>query len=139
MITVREADWTTEEQALIAVREEVFVVEQNVPVEIEIDGEDPSCRHVAALDGERFIGTARLMPDGRIGRVAVLKEYRRKGVGSQLINALLEMARSSGCTESYLHGQMDSIAFYEQLGFVAEGGIFYEADIPHRTMRKPLA
>lgn len=134
--TVRAADWPAEESLIRAIRRKVFIEEQHVSEEEEWDGRDAQCRHVLALSGTgAVIGTGRVMPDGKIGRVAVLAEWRGQGVGEALMHELIRMARDSGLDECYLHAQTYALPFYEKLGFVAEGGEFMDANIPHRAMR----
>lgn len=133
---VRLVDWREAEARLSRIRTTVFVGEQNVPPEIEIDGRDPDCAHVVAetAAGEA-IGTGRLMPDGRIGRMAVLAAWRGKGVGAAMLDALMDEARRRGFREVHLHAQSHAKAFYERHGFVAEGEEYLEAGIPHVGMR----
>tara|TARA_R110002096_G_scaffold71295_13_gene170439 strand:+ start:879 stop:1316 length:438 start_codon:yes stop_codon:yes gene_type:complete len=133
------ATWNDHSELLLKVRRTVFIEEQNVPAEIEIDEFDPISRHLIAISapGEP-IGTARLLPDGKIGRVAVLKEWRRQGVGRQLMSVLIETAQADGHQEIQLHAQLSSLAFYEDLGFAAIGPEFAEAGISHREMRLHL-
>jgi predicted GNAT family N-acyltransferase len=133
-VLIRLAHWETDGAALLSIRRFVFVIEQSVPEELEVDGEDPACHHVVAEAGGRAVGTARMMDDGHIGRVAVLREYRSTGIGTGLMRALLAHGQSLGLTRYYLHGQVSALAFYENLGFVAEGTVFEEAGIPHRCM-----
>jgi predicted GNAT family N-acyltransferase len=133
--TIREVRWREARAVLAAIREEVFVREQKVPEELEWDGLDDDCVHVLAqtLEG-RPIGTARLLPDGHIGRMAVVKEWRRRGVGSALLNELLERAKSRGLPEVRLNAQVSARGFYLKHGFVAVGGEFLDAGIPHVEM-----
>ena len=115
----------------------MFIEEQNVPESLEIDGLDGDCTHALAFDETgNPIGTARLMPQGRIGRVAVLAPWRKRGVGAALMRVLLEEADRRGFEEIELHAQSWTIGFYESLGFVAEGDEFLEAEIPHRHMKR---
>jgi predicted GNAT family N-acyltransferase len=137
---VEPADYTADFQDLRAVREPVFVVEQNVPLELEWDELDPKCRHVLARDDEhRPIGTGRLTPEHKIGRMAVLREWRGRGVGEALLLALIEQARELGLPEVSLNAQVDAIGFYEKFGFQPYGERFEEAGIQHQAMRKTLA
>ena len=140
---VEPADWTTDFDALRAVREQVFVIEQQVPEEEELDAYDPRARHVIARDAmDRPIGTGRLTPERKIGRMAVLSEWRGRGVGEALLNALLDQARALSYPSVELNAQIHAIAFYEKFGFTAFGDEFMECDIAHRAMRleiKPLA
>src|SRR5688572_32295927 len=110
--TVRTVDWHTGKEALRAIRTRVFVEEQRVPEELEWDGEDERSRHVLvyATDGTP-VGTARLLHDGRIGRMAVLKEWRGKGAGSVLMKHLLTLASKMGFDEVKLHAQTHAAGF----------------------------
>ena len=137
---VEPADYKVDFQDLRSVREPVFVVEQQVPLELEWDELDPHCRHVIARDdAHRPIGTGRLTPEHKIGRMAVLKEWRGRGVGEALLLALIEQARELGLPEVSLHAQVDAIGFYEKFGFVPYGERFEEAGIQHQSMRLALA
>ena len=134
--TVKIVPWDSHRDKLSGIRETVFVIEQNVPPELEIDDLDSSCVHALAQDADgNSIGTARLLPDGKIGRVAVLIEWRKLGVGRELMRLLMDHARERGDNEILLHAQTSTVGFYESLGFEVEGEEFMEADIPHRTMR----
>lgn len=120
-------------------RETVFVLEQNVPAALEWDGSDPACHHVIARDDAGApIGTGRLTPDHRIGRMAVLHEWRGRGVGDALLRALLEQARALGWPRVSLHAQVSAEGFYARHGFVPLGGRFSEAGIEHQAMQRAL-
>ncbi len=137
---VEPADWTTDNAALRAVRDAVFIDEQKVPIEDEIDAQDPLSRHVIARDADNApIGTGRLSPERLIGRMAVLREWRGRGVGEALLQALLDQARALGYPAVELHAQSHAIAFYEKFGFAAYGDEFDECGILHRMMRIELA
>ena len=133
-IETRVASWERDADALRRVRHEVFVIEQNVAPDLEWDGEDASCRHAVALIDGRCVGTGRLSPGGKIGRMAVLREARGLGVGSAILGRLVDMALDAGMDRVYLHAQVHALDFYARHGFVAEGPEFDEADIPHRLM-----
>ena len=136
---VHLADWHADHDALRAVRDPVFLEEQRVPPEIESDALDPDCRHVLARDDAgRPIGTARLAPDGRIGRMAVLSDWRGRGVGAAMLHTLLDLARDLRHASVELHAQVDAIGFYQRHGFIAAGEEFIEAGIRHRHMRLAL-
>jgi predicted GNAT family N-acyltransferase len=136
---VEPADYTVDFADLRAVREPVFVIEQQVPIEEEWDALDPQCRHVIARDSaNRPVGTGRLTPERKIGRMAVLAEWRGKGVGDALLEALLDEARSLGWPEVSLNSQTHAMPFYARHGFEPFGDEFMEAGIPHRKMRKAL-
>jgi predicted GNAT family N-acyltransferase len=136
---VRIVEWRDAASDLMLVRTTVFVDEQSVPVEIERDGRDGACVHALAESPEgEAIGAGRLMPDGRIGRMAVLAAWRGKGVGGAMLAALMDEARRRGHRETYLHSQSPAKAFYERYGFVVEGAEYFEAGIPHVGMRAKL-
>jgi predicted GNAT family N-acyltransferase len=137
---VEPADYVVDFADLRAVREQVFVLEQKVPLELEWDELDPKCRHVIARDaGNQPIGTGRLTPEHTIGRMAVLPAWRGKGVGAALLQTLLERAQDLGWTEVSLHAQVSAIGFYRRHGFTEVGEVYEEAGIPHRTMTRSLA
>ena len=145
LFSVRRAEWTTHGALLAAIRREVFVVEQQVPEAEEWDGMDASSGHVIALAADgTAIGTGRLLPDGshirhaRIGRMAVLKEWRGRGVGRALLGELIAMAREGGFAEAHLHAQTHALAFYRKHGYTPVGEEFMEAGIPHYEMRLRL-
>ena len=125
-----------------AIRREVFVEEQGVPLDEEMDAHDAACRHFLALAAGEAVGTARLRETeaGRVKaeRVAVRRSARRSGIGRALMRALEDAARARGHREIVLNAQVPVIAFYERLGYRVEGPEFLEAGIPHRAMRKPL-
>jgi predicted GNAT family N-acyltransferase len=136
---IRHAQWESDQAALRRVRELVFVREQNVPLDLEWDGIDPDCEHVLAEDTQGVaVGTGRLLPDGHIGRMAVLQNWRHRGVGSALLQRLIEIAAARGAREVILNAQTTALAFYERHGFTAEGEEFLDAGIVHRRMRKSL-
>jgi predicted GNAT family N-acyltransferase len=136
---VEPADYHTDFDDLRAVREAVFIHEQNIPEEIEFDGVDPNCHHFVARDNQhQAIGTGRLTADGKIGRVAVLQTWRGQGIGKALMLALIDKARKLGWTEVTLNSQANVSGFYEKLGFAKVGNIFMEANIPHQIMQLQL-
>lgn len=125
--------------ALQAVRETVFVLEQHVPPELERDDEDPRSVHVLARASDGTpVGTGRITPDGRIGRMAVLHDWRGRGVGTILLTRLLDEARARRLAAVVLHAQHSAIPFYARHGFAAEGAEFEEAGITHVVMRRAL-
>lgn len=136
---IRAAHWTRDGAQLRAVRESVFVREQNVPLDLEWDGMDETCIHCLALTADATaIGTARLLPDGHIGRMAVLPTWRRRGVGSAMLRWLMGRARSDGFTYVRLNAQVHALEFYRRHGFEVEGEVFMEAGIAHRAMVRAL-
>ena len=127
------------EPLLRAVREAVFMREQGVSAELEWDGLDEGCRHALALSAEgSAIGCGRITPDAHIGRMAVLPEWRGKKVGAALLQALLDEARRLGYTEVELGAQIHAVPFYSRFGFVEEGEVFTDANMPHCKMRLRL-
>jgi predicted GNAT family N-acyltransferase len=129
----------------IALREQVFVREQGVPVEEEVDGRDDEALHLVALEpaaGEPVIGTLRLLFDGevaKVGRVAVAAGWRRRGVATRMLEEAVAEARRHGSASARLAAQTDAVAVYEGVGFVVESDVFEEAGIPHVWMGRPLA
>ena len=137
-IAIRVADWHADREILRAIREEVFVREQSVPADMEWDEFDAHSRHVLAVANGVSVGTGRLLPDGHIGRLAVLRKWRRKGVGSALLMGLLDEARRRGLSRVLLNAQIQALPFYLRHGFHAEGEDFLDAGIAHRRMGRDL-
>lgn len=136
---VREVPWQAAAETLRAIRRQVFVEEQGVPEELEWDGLDPDCRHVLAVDANgEALGTGRLLPDGHIGRMAVLQPWRRAGVGTALLDRLVRMADARGDRVLELSAQCYVIGFYRRGGFETLGSRYLEAGIPHVRMRRRL-
>lgn len=134
---VEAGDWTVLGAEAGPVREAVFVREQGVPLEMEYDEADPVSLHVLARGpaGEA-IGTARLLPDGHVGRLAVLAAWRGKGVGAALLRRLIDVARERNLDRLALHAQTSAMGFYRKFGFGEEGAEFLEAGIPHVLMTR---
>ncbi|MCW5606241.1 MAG: GNAT family N-acetyltransferase [Burkholderiales bacterium] len=136
---IRPVNWQATRDQLDAIRRNVFIEEQNVPEELEWDGLDERSYHVLALSGEgEPIGTGRLLLDGHIGRMAVLRPWRRQGVGSAILRALLVLAQKEGHDTVRLNAQVQAIGFYEKHGFKPLGKPFMDAGIPHRAMKIEL-
>jgi predicted GNAT family N-acyltransferase len=137
--TVRLCRWTDATEALRRIRYEVFVTEQRVPEVLEWDDADAVSMHALASDGAGApIGCARLLLDGHIGRVAVVRDWRERGVGTALMRELIDAARSRGDPEVIVNAQVTAIPFYARHGFVATGDVFEEAGIDHRVMTRAL-
>ena len=137
--TIRETTWQAAGEQLRAIREAVFMREQGVPEDLEWDGLDAHCIHLLAESEEgESIGTVRLLADGHIGRMAVLREWRNKGVGTALLRRIIEIARKSGVQRVVLNAQTAAIGFYERAGFTASGDEFMDAGIPHYRMELAL-
>lgn len=127
--------WSDRRADLFAVRHKVFVQEQKVPDELEIDELDPLARHWLAISPSgKPIATIRLTSESHIGRMAVLPHWRGIGVGKALLKAAIDAARRSGSAIIQLNAQVQAIGFYESLGFSAAGPIFEDAGIPHTAM-----
>ncbi|MGH8703839.1 MAG: GNAT family N-acetyltransferase [Burkholderiales bacterium] len=139
MIRIELLSWEKARAEATRIRYTVFVAEQRVPAEIEMDENDAHCVHAMAYseDGSA-VGTGRLLPDGHIGRMAVLRDWRRQGVGSAILEALMQAAASRGDACVVLSAQTHAQAFYARHGFVPHGGVFEEAGIPHQEMRRGL-
>ena len=137
--SIHETDWAHDAADLSAVRRVVFIDEQNVPEALEWDEYDAVSTHllVRASDGVP-IGCARLLPDGHIGRMAVLPVWRGHGVGRALLEAALKMAQGHGHRAVKLSAQTHAAGFYAAAGFVVEGAGYEEAGIPHLAMSKTL-
>jgi predicted GNAT family N-acyltransferase len=121
------------------IRATVFVDEQKVPAELELDAWDPQCLHAVAFDGAgHALGTGRLLPDGHIGRMAVLQAARGTGVGSALLVALMEAARLRGHGAAVLSAQTHAVPFYRRHGYEVIGGEYLDCNIPHVDMRRSL-
>lgn len=137
---VEPATWPADMAELRSVRTEVFVEEQAVPEEEEWDDLDELSQHVIArsVDGQP-IGTGRLTPNGSIGRMAVVRDWRGKGVGASVLRTLIELARERHLTRIDMHAQTHAIAFYEAAGFIIHGEEFDECGIAHRNMSLELA
>ncbi len=139
MIRIELMDWEKAQPIAGPIRFAIFVGEQNVPPGIELDDLDAKCMHAVAFDPEgKAIGTGRLLPEGKIGRMAVVKEWRRQGVGAELLEALVAEAARRGHAEVVLSAQLQAAEFYREHGFTAEGKVYQDAGILHQDMRKVL-
>jgi predicted GNAT family N-acyltransferase len=137
--TIRYGDWSALRADAQAVRLEVFVEEQGVPAELEMDDNDAACLHAVAYDAAGTpVGTGRLLPDGHIGRMAVRKSVRGTGIGSALLRGLMDQARARGHAEVVLSAQTHAAPFYLAHGFAQAGDEFYEAGIAHVEMCRAL-
>lgn len=123
----------------LRVRRTVFIDEQGVAEEIEMDGRDRECVHAVLYSFGEPVACGRLVPIGKLSRIAVLRSRRRLGYGRKIVSALEAEAREQGLAEVALHAQRDSIPFYRELGYHPIGDIFEEAGIPHRSMAKQLS
>ncbi|WP_116364293.1 GNAT family N-acetyltransferase [Parahaliea mediterranea] len=137
-VTLEVVSWNDASEALSALRRTVFIEEQGVPRDIEWDGRDADSRHVLALRNGQPVGCGRLMPDGKIGRMAVLASERGHGIGAAVLARLIELAREVGFDRVYVHAQQHAAPFYSRAGFSPRGATFEEAGIPHTTMHLAL-
>jgi predicted GNAT family N-acyltransferase len=139
MARVELMSWEQAQPTAGPLRFAIFVGEQNVPPGIELDDLDAQCVHAVAFDVDgKPIGTGRLLPDGHIGRMAVVKEWRRRGIGAEILQGLIGEARKRGHKEVIVSAQLQAAEFYREQGFTAEGKVYPEAGILHQKMRKPL-
>jgi predicted GNAT family N-acyltransferase len=120
------------------IRFTVFVEEQGVPREIELDEYDPVSIHVVAFEDQEPVATGRLLPDGHIGRMAVLKAWRGRGIGGAILKALIKVARQNGHADVALSAQVHAVPFYRAHGFIPEGDEYLEAGIRHQAMKQRL-
>jgi len=128
------ASWNEDRDELIQLRTRVFVEEQKVPSSLEMDGRDAESAHVKALIDDDIIGTGRLLPNGFIGRMCVLREYRNRGIGTMMLKNLVQQAAERGHQNVSLNSQSYVIPFYQKFGFTADSEEFIEAGILHRRM-----
>ncbi len=131
-------DFNKERDELFSIREEVFIIEQSVPKELEMDENDPLSIHVLIRDDNRGVATGRMMSDGHIGRVAVRKIYRGLGYGREVVKKLICHAEEKKLESVYLGSQLTAVGFYVTLGFESYGEVFLDAGIKHIMMRKSL-
>ena len=140
-IQVRRIESKADLDRAFEIRRVVFLVEQQVPPDLEYDADDQQAIHVLASAADEAVGTGRIVfhPDhARVGRMAVLADHRNRGVGRAILEELLRAARERGARRIVLHAQVQAIGFYESLGFSPFGDVFDEAGIPHRLMDRKL-
>jgi ElaA protein len=140
---ITRATWAQDRVQIQRVRRTVFIEEQRIDERDEWDDLDARSAHVLVFDATASanrdaVGTGRLEPTGKIGRVAVLPQYRGSGAGVAVMRRLLDLAAGQGFTEVYLNAQMSAAGFYERLGFRADGPEFDEVGIPHQRMRRAV-
>ena len=140
-VTVSEIKDRAQMEQAWALRRIVFIEEQHVPEEIELDADDAHAFHAIALDGGRPVGCGRMVAEGdhvKIGRMAVLRELRGLGIGRRVIEFLMEAARKQGYRKAILHAQITAEGFYLKNGYIPKGEVFEEAGIAHRLMEREL-
>ena len=143
-VAIRWSAGPTDARGALEVREQVFCREQGVPRAEEVDGLDQDALHLVALapGGARVIGTLRLLVSAeaaKIGRVAVERQWRGRGIASQMLELALARARELGCLEVRLASQLEATGLYERAGFTVQSETFEEAGIPHVWMARPIA
>ena len=133
--TVSLVSWHDGEPLLKSIREAVFIREQGVPAKLEWDGLDESCRHALALshNGDA-IGCGRMLANGHIGRIAVLPPWRKRKVGTAIMEALLDYARAHDYKQVDVDAQTYALPFYRGFDFVEQGKVFQDAGLPHIKM-----
>ncbi len=134
--TIAIVSFSDRQAEITSVRRAVFVEEQNVPESIDFDGSDTDFIHVLATDKNgRPVGTARINRKGKIGRMAVLKNYRWRGIGRKMIQELMDYGRKNSITDFHLSSQVTAVGFYKKMGFEPYGEEFLEAGITHINMK----
>jgi len=137
-MNIRICTYTEAKKLIRQVRNDVFVEEQGVAREEEFDEDDDKCVHAIASNDGLPIATGRLRRDGRIGRIAVVREARGTGIGKRIMCALEKHARDSGIDHLWAHAQVHALGFYERLGYFVSGEVFMEEGIPHRHIEKEI-
>jgi predicted GNAT family N-acyltransferase len=135
---VLQVTWKSHAPQLTPIRQEVFVEEQEVDPAFEWDEIDAVAVHLLALSGDQPIGCARIIDFKKIGRMAVVKAWRGRGVGQALLNKAVAICQAQGSQVVKLTAQTHAITFYEQAGFVATSGVYQDANIPHVDMQLQL-
>lgn len=138
--TIQQAYWETDQEQLTEIRNTVFIQEQRVPADLEMDGHDNECLHVKAInsDGD-VVGTGRLLPNNYIGRMCVLQKYRNMGIGGSMLNYFIDYARDNNIRKLMLNAQLSALSFYQNFGFIIDSDVFLEADIEHVHMTLSIA
>jgi len=135
MIRIEIVKWCDKEALIRPIREAVFIEEQHVPIELEWDGLDELCTQLLALDGDEAVGTARMTAEGKVGRMAVLSDYRGGGVGKSLLSMAIQIAKKADLPHVVLDAQVSAIPFYQSSGFEVVSQPFMDAGIEHRKMK----
>lgn len=140
-LVIRKTETKKEYFNALDIRKIVFIDEQNVPIELEIDEYDKCATHFIVINDDEIVGTARLVisdKNGKIGRMCILKEYRNKGIGSKLLSVIIEDSKRNNIDYLYLNAQINAMQFYEKNGFIVDGQEFMDAGIPHKQMVRVL-
>lgn len=134
-IIIKTADFNNHFSEIEKIRTVVFIKEQNVPVELEWDEFDNDSTHIIAYYDNKPVGTARLLNDGHIGRMAVLKPYRNRNIGQNMLKYLIEIAQKKSINKIELSAQEHAVEFYKKYGFSVTGNVYLDAGIPHYNMK----
>ena len=132
--TIKQTSFNDAMAAIKYIRDEVFIKEQHVPVELEWDGLDEKAVQLLATDKGQPVATSRMLEDGHIGRMAVMPTYRNQGIGSQMLHKLIEIAKHNGLGKVFLSAQVEAIDFYQKYGFTVDSEAYMDAGIPHKDM-----
>ena len=125
--------------AIKSIRQQVFIEEQQVPVELEWDGLDDDAVQLLVTKNGKPVATSRMLSDGHIGRMAVMADYRHQGLGSQMLLKLIEIAKQNGLSRVFLSAQVEAIDFYQKYGFTVDSETYMDAGIPHKDMSLNLS
>ncbi len=134
-IKINTVDFNQNFAEIKKIRTDVFIKEQNVPIELEWDEFDNDSIHILAYYDNKAVATARLLPDGHIGRMSVLKAYRHRSIGKQMLRFLIDVAEKSTINKICLSAQEQAVGFYEKYGFTIISDIYLDAGIPHYDMQ----
>lgn len=133
-ICIKVVDFNNSFSEIEKIRQTVFIEEQNIPIELEWDQFDAESIHILAYYNDVAVATARLLPDGHIGRMAVLKQFRQQRIGQSMITYLINLAQSKSIYKIQLSAQEHAVEFYKKQGFSVTSDVYLDADIPHYDM-----
>lgn len=133
-IIIKTVDFNNSFSEIKAIRTSVFIKEQHVPVELEWDEFDNDSTHILAYYNNKAVGTARLLNDGHIGRMAVLKAYRNRNIGENMLKYILKLAKTKSIDKVELSAQEHAVEFYKKHGFSVTSDVYLDAGIPHYNM-----
>jgi len=134
-VIIKTVDFKNDFSEIEGIRTAVFIKEQNVPIELEWDEFDNDSTHILAYYNNKAVGTARLLKDGHIGRMAVLKKYRNRNIGRNMLKYLLQIAQKSSINSIELSAQEHAVEFYKKYGFSVTSNVYLDAGIPHYDMK----
>ena len=134
-IVIKIADFDKNFTEIENIRNTVFIEEQNVPKELEWDEQDHESIHILAYYNNEAVATARLLKDGHIGRMAVLKAYRNRHIGKKMLEFMIDIANNKSINTIELSAQEHAVEFYKKYGFSVVSDVYMDAGIPHYDMR----